>query len=96
MSNQFSMDMDYMIAQDPKRNHNLVSRHLNCADSFTVMHWLRCATVCSHYPQSNKLMVSGNKHRCEMPSQNALKLLYFRQNPKTIYNYYSNISGIEI
>lgn len=68
MSNQFSMDMDYMIAQDLKRNHSLVSRLLNCANSFTVMHWFRCVTVSSHYPQSNKLMVSGSKYRCEMPS----------------------------
>lgn len=79
------MDMDYMIAQDLKGNHSLVSRHLNCANSFTVMHWFRCATVSSHYDQSRKLMVSGIKHRCEMPSKNALKLLNFRQNPKYIY-----------
>lgn len=67
MSNQFSMGMDYMIAQDLEGNHSLVSRLLNCANSFTVMHWFRCATLSSLYPQSNKLMVSGIKYKCEMP-----------------------------
>lgn len=66
MSNQFSLDMDYMIAQDLKGNHSLVSRHLNCANSFTVMHWFRCATVSSHYPQSNKLMVSNTDVKCSV------------------------------
>lgn len=61
------MDVFNVIAQDLRENHSLVSVHLNSANSFAVMHWLRCAKVSSCYPQSNKRTGSGIKCRHEMP-----------------------------